>query len=109
MTRARLISSVVHRRVAVLYRCILFLPAVIFCSIASASPAYHLTDLGTLGGPQSAATAINDSGQIAGFSYTAAGYNHAFLYSGGVMSDLTTLGGNQSFATGIGATGDVVG
>ena len=51
-------------------------------------------DLGALGGRASAGRAINASGQVAGYSYTAEpGPNHAFLYTGtpgvdGQMIDL---------------------
>ena len=54
---------------------------------------YNVTDLGTLGGDSSDGYAINDSGQVAGFSDTSADEFHAFLYSDGVMQDLGTLGG----------------
>lgn len=36
------------------------------CGIAHAAPMYAVTDLGTLGGPLSAATGINASRQIVG-------------------------------------------
>jgi hypothetical protein len=39
---------------------------------AHAVPVYRLTDLGTLGGIESIASAINDRGQIVGFAETPA-------------------------------------
>jgi len=71
-------------------------------------------DLGTLGGNSSSGTAINASGQVAGFAslnnlpYPAAA-SHAFLYSNGVLKDLGTLGGSNSRAAGINASAQVVG
>ena len=65
----------------------------------------EMRDLGTLGGYGSAATGVNDSGQVVGGSN-----NHAFLYSGGGMTDLGTLpGGTFSKATGINSAGHIVG
>jgi probable HAF family extracellular repeat protein len=68
-----------------------------------------LTDLGTLGGSTSQGTAINASGQIAGYSLTASGDTHAFLYSNGSMTDLGTLGGTSSQATALNTGGQIVG
>jgi probable HAF family extracellular repeat protein len=51
---------------------------------ASAQPAseeHSITDLGTLGGSYSQAVAINDRGQVVGWSLTASGENHAVLWS----------------------------
>lgn len=67
-----------------------------------------ITDLGTLAGTYSQAFAINDSGQVVGYSDTVQG-QHAFLYSGGTMSDLGTLGGSYSSARGINDSGQAVG
>jgi probable HAF family extracellular repeat protein len=67
------------------------------------------TDLGTLGGRESYANAINASGDIVGTSETAAGYEHAFVYRGGAMQDLGTLGGFSSSGSGIDDWGRVVG
>jgi probable HAF family extracellular repeat protein len=68
-----------------------------------------MTDLGTLGRGQSYAWAINNSGQIAGYSDAPKGGTHAFLWESGAMMDLGTLGGNQSFAYAINDHGQVVG
>src|SRR4051812_43738035 len=71
---------------------------------------YTITDLGTLGGASSSASALNDQGQVVGTSLTASGQAHAFLYSGGVMADLGTLAGqNYSRAQDINNAGNVVG
>ena len=50
-----------------------------------------MTDLGSLGGGQTEALAINDSGQIVGDSTTKANVPNAFLYQGGKMMDLDSL------------------
>jgi len=39
-----------------------------------------MTDLGTLGGNFSGPVAINDRGQVVGYSTTASGELHAFLW-----------------------------
>lgn len=62
---------------------------------------YTILDLGTLGGSFSLAYAINDRGQIDGFSTLPGdGLTHSFLWKNGVMTDLGTLGGpnSESFA-----------
>lgn len=48
-------------------------------------------DLGALGGDESSASAINESGSIVGVAEDASGVNRAFLYEGSVMLDLTAL------------------
>jgi len=69
-----------------------------------------ITYLGTLGG-WSSALAINESGQVVGYSEISAGSNqhHAFLWEDGVMMDLGTLGGDLSLASDINDLGQVVG
>jgi len=65
--------------------------------------------LGTLGGRNSQATAINVFGVIVGWSETASGNRHAFIWKDGVMKDLGTMGGTFSMATGINSGSAVVG
>ena len=50
-----------------------------------------MQDLGTLGGPESAAWAINDMDDIVGWAHTLDNEPHAFLYSNGQMIDLNSL------------------
>ena len=75
------------------------------CSAAT----YTVTDLGTLGGTESIATAINASGEITGGATTSAGAYHAFLYANGSMKDLGTLGGPSSQGQGINKSGEIAG
>jgi probable HAF family extracellular repeat protein len=66
-------------------------------------------DLGTLGGGESFANAINDAGEVVGSAETASGFEHAFAYRNGTMQDLGTLGGYGSYANGIDDAGRIVG
>jgi len=69
-----------------------------------------ISRIGTLGGFASTAYAVNSTGYVVGDSYTAGDVeDHAFLFSGGVITDLGTLGGTFSAAFGINKTGQVVG
>ena len=68
-----------------------------------------ITDLGTLGGPDSYAAAINDANVIVGTSINTDGYRRAFRYQDGAMADLGTLGGNNSGAGDINNRGDIAG
>jgi probable HAF family extracellular repeat protein len=87
------------------------------CSVAAGQPSHRyratgaqVTDLGSLGGPQSSALDINDAGQVVGWAATAQGVQHAFLFSNGSMTDIGAgLGPQISVANGINSSGDVVG
>ncbi|PXX14761.1 putative secreted protein with PEP-CTERM sorting signal [Nitrosomonas ureae] len=51
-----------------------------------------ITSIGTLGGTYSAATAINNAGQVIGLSSAEfGGFEHSFIYANGGMTDLTLL------------------
>jgi len=89
-----------------------FLSVLAIGSSARASK-YPITDIGALSGGTSFAYAINNSGQVTGYSTdvsngtgTAA---HAFIYSGGTMSDLGTFGGVSSQGNAIDGNGNVAG
>jgi probable HAF family extracellular repeat protein len=76
-----------------------------------------MTDLGTLGGYDSAADTINDSGQVGGGSDVtkmidhALGYphHHPFVWTKGVMKDLGTLGGEFGYSSRVTNQGTAVG
>lgn len=70
---------------------------------------YTVTRVGTLGGRESHGEDLNEQGEVVGWSYTASGAVHAFLWSGGTLSDLGTSLGTESRAVGIAADGTVVG
>jgi probable HAF family extracellular repeat protein len=44
--------------------------------------------IGTLGGPQASATAINNAGQVVGSAQTSTDASHGFIYQNGKMTDL---------------------
>jgi probable HAF family extracellular repeat protein len=78
----------------------------------------NITDLGTLGGNESASIGANDRGQVIGvalnavadpFSFFGATQARAFLWEGGAMRDLGTLGGPDAFGQYLNSRGQVTG
>jgi probable HAF family extracellular repeat protein len=57
----------------------------------------------------SSALSINNRGSIAGYLVLTSDVEHAFFYSGGVITDLGTLGGNYSYGIGLNNSNVVVG
>jgi probable HAF family extracellular repeat protein len=81
-------------------------------TVATGQVMYTVTPLKLVSNPKySVATAINNQGQVVGWSSMNAtdSVEHAFLYSNGVMNDLGTFGGNISQAKGLNNNGEVVG
>jgi probable HAF family extracellular repeat protein len=79
---------------------------------AATVPHYRAIDLGTLGGHFSEATAVNNRDQAVGWSDTAAGPTHPFLWSHGVLTDLGVLergSGEYGVAFDVNEAGQVVG
>ena len=73
-----------------------------------------MTDLGKFPGTHSQisqANAINDKGQVTGYSYTSSGEYHAYLYDGGRMTDLGVPAGfnGSSYGFAINNNGQVAG
>ncbi len=69
--------------------------------------------LGSLGGANGAAYALNNSNEVVGWSQIASGAQHAFLYANGAMTDLNSLipvssGIVLTSAVGIDAAGEIV-
>jgi probable HAF family extracellular repeat protein len=68
-----------------------------------------ITDLGTLGGEESWAAAINERGQIIGNRLMVPYQVRPFLWQNGKMRDLGTLGGEETRAAAINERGQIVG
>jgi probable HAF family extracellular repeat protein len=92
--------------------------AVLLGSLAAAAPSgdatraearWTITDLGTLGGEESYAAAVNARGHVVGWSETAKGNTHPFLWRDGRMTDLGAMDHTSAWATAINDRGVVVG
>lgn len=72
---------------------------------------HRTIDLGTFGGKQSDAIAINDAGMVVGHFYTQYhdGPRRAVLYHAGKAVEIGTFGGNSSTGVAINTAGQVVG
>ncbi len=86
---------------------ILLLPAL--ASGQAPPPGITITELGTLGGAQSYAAAINEQGQVVGSSSTTDGQSRAFLWENGRMTALPTPKGGSSIALSINNRGQIAG
>ncbi len=74
---------------------------------------YSDISLGSLGGTNGAAYALNNSNEVVGWSQIASGAQHAFLYSNGTIQDLNGLlpplsGITLTSAVGIDSAGEIV-
>ena len=75
---------------------------------------YTVTDLGSLGGAIGLTAAVNNSGQVTGYSHTENLFpypQHPFLSTpgGGALRDLGSFGGIYSFGYGVNNSGQVAG
>jgi probable HAF family extracellular repeat protein len=70
---------------------------------------WQIRDLGTLGGRESYAAALNEKGRIVGWAETRKGKTHPFLWRGGSMTDLGALGHPSAWATAINNHGQIIG
>ncbi len=70
---------------------------------------YGITDIGNLGGGNTAVAAINDSGKIVGGSDVKSGVQHPFVYANGKMTDLGVPAGfTSASAVAINKKGDIL-
>src|SRR5262245_58422526 len=79
-------------------------------SHACGSGGITITNLATLGGSSSQVYALNNAGQITGYSFLSGDLTaHAFRFVTGIPADLGTLGGSVSEGFAINASGEIAG
>ena len=84
--------------------------AVASSACAASAQTYTFTLLDTLGGSRSFAQAINNSGQVVGYSYlTGNTFRHATVWNGAAATDLGAPFGGDSFALSINNSGAIAG
>jgi probable HAF family extracellular repeat protein len=92
---------------------IAFVAIFIFCDNGAQAQTYRITDLGTLGGTESYAYAINGKGQVVGRAQDASGLMRAVLFGAAPSAnvDLGTLpnSSGESWAAAINNAGQIVG
>jgi len=69
----------------------------------------EISDLGSLGGPQSSALAINNAGTVGGWAQTASGSTLPAIWNGNGVTELSTLGGASGTVWGLNDAGAAVG
>lgn len=84
-------------------------------ALAQAPPRYTVTDLGSLGGQECAATALNDRGQIVGGADTARHgkgpefLTNVFVWQGGRMRAVPGLDGSHAYVDAVNGAGQMTG
>ena len=75
-------------------------------STGSGQPSWQIRDLGSLGGKQAGALALNDHGQVVGWSELGR-VRHAVLWQNGRIRDLGSFGQRDSIAVAINQQGQI--
>ena len=78
------------------------------CLLGIGTQSYIVTDLGTFGGTYSQGFGINSNGQVTGVAYTSQNFDHAFIYTNGVMQDLGSISGIGGQLNGLSSEGSSI-